>query len=58
VATEFGRFEFVKLLIQNYKADPDARCGITGYTPLMYACQNGNYELVEYFLKIGCDTSI
>lgn len=23
VAAEFGRFEFVKLLIENYKADPD-----------------------------------
>ena len=38
VACEFGRLEMVKHMVEEIKVNMDARCNITGYTPLMYAC--------------------
>ena len=39
VACEFGRLQMVKHLVEEIKVNLDARCNITGYTPLMYAAQ-------------------
>lgn len=46
LACEFGRVEFVKHLLTEEKVDLNAICKLTGYTPLMYACQVGNFEIV------------
>ena len=48
VACEFGRIEMVKHMVEEVKVNMDARCNITGYTPLMYACQTGQTQVIEY----------
>ena len=39
IACEFGRLDIVKHLVEEVRVNLDARCNITGFTPLMYACQ-------------------
>ncbi len=46
IACEYGRLEFVKSLIQVYQAEVNSICPLTGYTPLMYAVQAGQLEVV------------
>lgn len=41
VACECGRLEMVRELVEKHGVDVNARCRLTGYTPLMYACQVG-----------------
>ena len=48
VACEFGRLDIVKHLVEEARVNLDARCNITGYTPLMYACQTAQIHVVEY----------
>ena len=48
VACEFGRLDIIKHLVEEIKVNMDARCNITGYTPLMYACQTGQTQVIEY----------
>ena len=53
VAAEFGRLQIMKLLVENYGVDINDKCGLTGYTPLMFACQNADHALIEYLLQRG-----
>ena len=57
VACEFGRLDILKHMVEVVKVNLDARCNITGYTPLMYACQTGQTHIVEYLSKsaVGAD---
>jgi ankyrin repeat protein len=32
--------------------------GVTGNSPLMWACQFGNYDLVQYFMNLGAEYSL
>ena len=59
VGCEFGRIEIVKHMVEELKVNLDARCNITGYTPLMYAAQTGKIEVVEYLSQswIGANLS-
>ena len=34
--------------------DVDDRCGLTGYTPVMFAAQNADQELVEFLITQKC----
>ena len=38
VACEFSRIEMVNELVHKHGVDYNAKCKLTGYTPLMYAC--------------------
>ena len=38
IACEFGRLDMVRHLVEEARVNLDARCNITGYTPIMYAC--------------------
>ena len=60
VACEFGRLEMVKHMVEELQVDFDVVCKITGYTPLMYACQTGQTEIVEYLSssKIRADLNV
>mmetsp|Transcript_35122 Transcript_35122/g.46242 ORF Transcript_35122/g.46242 Transcript_35122/m.46242 type:complete len:116 (+) Transcript_35122:103-450(+) len=59
VACEFGRLNLVTHLVEEARVNLDARCNITGYTPLMFACQTAQIHVVEYLTqsKIGADLS-
>ena len=48
VACEFGRLNIVKHMVEELQVDFDIVCKVTGYTPLMYACQSAQSEVVEY----------
>ena len=48
IACEYGRLEFVRRLIVRYKAEVNSVCPLTGFTPLMYAVQAGQYDVVKY----------
>ena len=48
VACEFGRLNMVKHMVEELQVDFDIVCKVTGYTPLMYACQSAQSEVVEY----------
>ena len=37
IACEYGKIELVKRLINQYGADVNSICPLTGYSPLMYA---------------------
>lgn len=53
VAVEFGHLAIVKMLIEEFDVKIDCRCQASGYTPLMYACQFENQEIIEYLIKQG-----
>ena len=57
VACEFGRLRMVQYLVEDVKVNLDARCQITGYTPIMYASQTAQTHIVEYLgqTEIGAD---
>ena len=57
VACEFGRLDILKHMVEVIKVNLDVRCNITGYTPIMYACQTGQIHIVEYLSKshVGAD---
>ena len=48
VACEFGRLQMIKHMVEVSHVNLDALCNITGYTPLMYACQTAQIHVVEY----------
>ena len=53
IACEFNRLSMVKQLVEIHRVDVNVRCKLTGYSPLMYACQVGNYDIIEYLsLKV------
>lgn len=43
------------MLVEQYRADIEAKCGLTNYTPIMYACQNADSETMNYLVGQGCD---
>ena len=55
MAAEYGRLKIIKRLVEDFKCDLNVRCGLTGYTPIMYGVQCGNQEMVEYLLEKGSD---
>ena len=59
VACEYNRLLMVKLLVTEHKVDVNSKCKLTGYTPLMYACQVGNQDIIDYLAQkeIGSDLS-
>ena len=60
VACEFGRLNMVQHMVEEIKVNLDARCNITGYTPIMYACQTAQVNVVEYLSqsRIAADLSV
>lgn len=55
VAVEFGRLDYVRRLVEEHKVDINATCGLTGYTPLMFACQTQELEIAQYLCERGAD---
>ena len=51
LACEYGRLEFVKKLIEIYQVDINSVCPLTGFTPLMYAVQARQLEIVKYLIE-------
>jgi ankyrin repeat protein len=43
----------VKHLVLEEKVDVNSICKLTGYTPLMYACQVGAADIVQFLLSEG-----
>ena len=60
VACEFGRLEITKHMVEEARVNLDAQCNVTGYTPLMYACQTAQTHIVEYLSqsRIGADLAV
>ena len=56
-AQEVGGAESVKVLLE-YGADPNAKEGSAGQTPLMFAAARNRVESVELLLDAGADPSI
>jgi len=53
VAAEFGQLWFARELIEKYQSEINCQCNYAKYSPLMYACQNGHKEVIEYLLETG-----
>ena len=53
-AARYGDEHLCKILVKHYNLDPDIS-DYNGKTPLHYCAQSGNYELFQYFVKLGCD---
>jgi ankyrin repeat protein len=47
VASFLGRYDVVRLLLENPSIDIDFSSEDTGQTPLTSACMTGNYEIVK-----------
>ena len=60
MACEYNRLDFVKHLVLEEKVNVNTICKLTGYSPLMYACQIGAADIVEFLLKseVGAEVSI
>jgi len=58
VAVKYNRVDLVKLLLaSNPPADPNV-ANAYGYTPLYWAAENGNEEIVVLLLEAGADPNI
>jgi len=51
IAVEFGRMEIVQDMIFNHTVDINAVDSMTGYSPLMMACQVGNQEMITFLCQ-------
>ena len=57
IASGLGHLSVVETLLVEYSNDPNFRNEI-GMTALLFACQNGHYQMVEILLKNGADPYI
>jgi ankyrin repeat protein len=62
VACESSRLEMVKYLVEESDVNLNTICRLTGYSPLMYAAQVGDRQIVEYLIfhkgKVPIDVNI
>lgn len=56
-AVHEGYFEVVKLLIEQYFAQVDARTTFNK-TPFHFACRRGNVDIIKYLIEKGASTSV
>ena len=57
-STVTNQFELVKFLLEEKQADINKANKKDGWTALMYAVENKNYELVNYFLQKNANINI
>jgi len=55
VACEFSQLEIVKCLIEQSNCDVNSVCLLTNYTPVMFAAQNADQDMMEYLIEKGAD---
>ena len=58
VACESSRLEIVKYLVEESGVNLNTVCRLTGYSPLMYACQVGDRSIVEYLLFLNGNQTV
>ena len=51
MACEYGRLSMAKKLVTEYGSDVNRVCPLTGFTPLMYAVQVGNYDIANFLVS-------
>lgn len=56
-AQEAGGADAVRMLLE-YDADPDAREGVSGQTPLMFAAAKNRVKSIELLLQAGADPAV
>jgi hypothetical protein len=57
-AVEDDDFLAAKILLEEYHANPNKSTVLTGMTPLMIACSQGNIEMIVLLLEHDADPSI
>ena len=56
--TQNGQFDRLQSLLNDPKAAVDARCPLTGDTPLIAAARNGHERAVELLVRLGADMTL
>ena len=59
LACEYGRLDMVKHLVLEEKVNINPVCKLSGFTPLMYSCQVGSYDITTFLsLQEDCDHTV
>ena len=57
LASHLGRYDIVKMFLENPGIDVDYHTEEAGLTPLTAACYSGNYEIVYLLLTHGAEVN-
>ena len=53
-----GQYDRIQSLLSDPNASLDARCPLTGDTPLIAAARNGHERVVELLIRMGADVTL
>ncbi len=54
-ASYLGRYDIVKMILENPNIDIDQESSEIGHTPLTAACITGNYEIIKMLIDHGAE---